>query len=358
LAQPAPAGLLIPNQASASYINSAGQPGATTSNQISTTVPIQLLLDKQAAPRVVREGDLITYTLTLVNPGPYSLSVRLEDTPDPHLAYQPGSATPAPRLEGGRLVWEGLQLPPRGELRLAYRMRVRPGAGERLLNTVQVRAFAQGAQAGAGAVASAQASALVRLEGALAPSHSLVGRVFLDTDRDGRYTPGVDLPLPGARVVLGNGLQATTDAEGRYGFRKMPGGWWTVMLEPASAPFRPRPHPEAQGEGYRRRVWVEGLAQSDFPLEAPEGLAQAMRETVLEFGPLRVHKRLLPIPGGFRVALLLQSGVALPELTLTDPLPAGGAKVFYFEQFFGEETLTYDLPDGFLTDPQVRWRYP
>ncbi len=328
----------------------------------SVTLRVQaaaLLLEKRVEPRKARVGDLLTYTLTAVNAGPVPLTVRLEDTPDPHLQYQAGSASPAePTQQNGRLVWENLTLAPGARVEIRYRMRVLAGAGSELKNIVQ----ATGDSAGGTAVASAVASATVQIEqGALAAPHLLMGRVFLDTNRDGLYTAGLDVPLPGARVVLGNGWQALTDAEGRYSFRNLTGGVWEVMLEPASAPFPPLPHPEAQGAGYRHRVRVEGLTVSDFPLERPAGLARAQRQTVLEFGPLRLSKQLLPLPEGFRVVLVLESAESLNDLTLTDPLPGGGERVFQFAQFQGRQTLTYDLDGSLaphLTDPQVRWRYP
>ncbi|AWR85727.1 hypothetical protein Mtai_v1c04800 [Meiothermus taiwanensis WR-220] len=326
----------------------------------SVTLRVQaaaLLLEKRVEPRKVKVGDLLTYTLIAVNVGQVPLTVRLEDTPDPHLQYLAGSASPTePVLQNGRLVWENLTLAPGARVELRYRMRVLAGAGSELKNTVQ----ATGDSAGGSAVASAVASASVQVEqGVLAVPHLLVGRVFLDTNRDGLYTAGLDVPLPGARVILGNGWQALTDAEGRYSFRNLTGGVWEVMLEPASAPFPPLPHPEAQGAGYRHRVRVEGLTVSDFPLERPAGLARAQRETVLEFGPLRLSKKLLPLPEGFRVVLVLESDEPLTDLTLTDPLPGGGERSFHFVQFQGQKTLTYDLEGTpHLTDPQVRWRYP
>ncbi|RIH76709.1 hypothetical protein Mcate_01670 [Meiothermus taiwanensis] len=347
----------------AAIVNRFSLRSAEISNPLvsnSVTLRVQaaaLLLEKRVEPRKVKVGDLLTYTLTAVNVGQVPLTVRLEDTPDPHLQYLAGSASPTePVLQNGRLVWENLTLAPGARVELRYRMRVLAGAGSELKNTVQ----ATGDSAGGSAVASAVASASVQVEqGVLAVPHLLVGRVFLDTNRDGLYTAGLDVPLPGARVILGNGWQALTDAEGRYSFRNLTGGVWEVMLEPASAPFPPLPHPEAQGAGYRHRVRVEGLTVSDFPLERPAGLARAQRETVLEFGPLRLSKKLLPLPEGFRVVLVLESDEPLTDLTLTDPLPGGGERSFHFVQFQGQKTLTYDLEGTpHLTDPQVRWRYP
>ncbi len=338
-------------------LRSPAIPNPLYSNDVSlSVVAMMLLLEKQVQPTQATVGDVLTYTLTAVNVGRVDLTVRLEDTPDAGLAYVPGSANPSePLLQGGRLVWNNLTLAPGARLVLSYKMRVLAGAGPTLRNTAQ----AIGSAPSNAAVANAVASAVVQLQsGVFTPPYSLLGRVFLDANRDGLYTAGLDVPLPGARVLLSNGLQTLTDNEGRYSFRNLAGGLFEVMLEPASAPFRPLPHPEAQGDGYRHRVRVEGLTTSDFPLEHPLGLVRAIRETTLEFGPLKVEKKLLPLPSGVRVVLVLNSAETLTDLTLTDPLPGGGERVFRFEQFQGTQTLTYDLPGGFLTDPQARWRYP
>ena len=328
-----------------------------------------LLLLKSVDPPRAGYGDRLTYRLEVANPSTADLEVRLVDTPSAGTQYIPGSArlyeggagcTGAglglePTPQGGTLVWSGIHLGAGQRRCLTYGLRVLPGAPETLLNTAQ----AFGTTGAGTALASAQGQALVRLvPGIFDGRGTLVGQVFLDVDRDGRYTPGLDRPLPGARVILGNGWQTLTDAQGRYAFRDLEPGVWTLMLDPASAPFRPLPHPEATGEGYRHRVEVQGLTRSDFPLEAPQGTIGVTRSTVLEFGPLRIEKRLIPLPQGFRVVLRLETREPLPDLTLTDPLPAGGEKVFRLGTFEGQTELTYELAEGLLTDPQVRWRYP
>ncbi|MCS7058615.1 MAG: hypothetical protein NZL94_07015 [Meiothermus sp.] len=350
---PALAQMVIRNQATA---QADGQ--TRPSNVVETRLDLPLLFSKGVDRKEATVGDRLVYTLTLVNPGQAALLVDLEDQLPTGTQYVPGTAQPVVAAHGeGRLRWAGLRLDPGGRLVLTYALRVLPGAPERLVNTATATATREGPGDQVNAVLSATAFTRVGA-GPLAPPNALLGRVYLDTDGDGRYTPGVDIPLPGARVVLGDGLQTLTDAEGRYGFRNLAGGVWTVTLDPASAPFPPLPHPEALGDGYRHRVRVEGLTVSDFPLRAPSGVVRVARETVLQFGPLKVHKRLLELPQGVRVVLVLRSDEALSDLTLTDPLPGGGERRFHFEVFQGEQTLTYDLPGGFLTDPQVRWRYP
>jgi hypothetical protein len=258
-------------------------------------------------------------------------------------------------LVNGRLEWSGLLLGSEQIITVTYKMRVEPGAPADLRNVAQAISNTPSGTV----VASSTASSLVTTNpGVFAPPHMLVGRVFLDANRDGKFTVGQDKALPGARVVLANGLQALTDSEGRYNIRNLPGGLWEAQLDPVSAPFKPLPHPEALGDGYRHRLRIEGLTVSDFPLEMPEGHTAEERKTVLEFGPLKVSKWLMPLPTGVRVVLHLITSQPLPEFTLSDPLPEGGEKVFEYKLFEGEQTLTYDLPKGHLTDPNARWRYP
>lgn len=332
-----------------------------------------LLLQKKVDPQKATYGDVLTYTLEVANVGRIPLGVELMDKPSTGLVYIAGSAvfnfepgtTPAePVVGNGQLVWRNLVLDPPdstnpnkkpSRLTVIYKMRVVPGAPENLENIAR----ATGSTATGSAVATAVGLAVVKLErGVFAPANLLVGRVFLDVDKDGKYTPGLDIPLPGARVVLANGLQALTDTEGRYSFRDLAGGVWEVFLDPVSAPFPVLPHPEQMGDGYRHRVRVEGLTTTDFPLLRPTGLAKIARETTLEFGPLKVSKKLIPLPNGIRVELVLSSTETLTDLTLSDPLPGGGEKTFQFEQFQGTQTFTYDLSSGYLTDPQARWKYP
>ena len=316
-----------------------------------------LLLQKSVTPLKATVGDLLTYTLSVSSQGRTALTVSLTDTPSAGLVYVSGTATPSePAAQNGQLVWSNLTLNAGQTLVLTYKMRVLPGAPKELKNVAQ----AVGTNSSGSAVASAQAQAQVTLQnGVFAPANLLLGRVFLDTDKDGKYTAGLDIPLPGARVVLANGWQALTDGEGRYSFRDLAGGVWEVTLDPASAPFRPLPHPEATGNGYRHKVVVNSLTESDFPLERPLGVGKVSRETVLEFGPLKVSKKLLLLPNGVLAVLTVSSAEPLSDLTVSDPLPGGGEKSFRFGRFQGEQTLTYDLPPNSpLTDPQARWRYP
>lgn len=321
-----------------------------------------LLLQKEVTPREAQVGDLLTYTLRVANPAGAALEVRVEDTPDPRLEYVQGSATkgcqnPVPwtvEARDGKLLFAPFTLPAQGTECLSYRMRLRPGPAGAIVNVAQ----ALGVSGSGAATASAQAQAVARLRpGVFEEKGLLLGRVFLDLDKDGLFSSG-DIPLLGARVLLPGGLQVLTDAEGRYAFRDLPYGVYEVMLDPATAPFPRRPHPEALGEGYRHRVPVYGLAVSDFPL-ALDLSVRVRRSATLRMGPLTVEKRVVEAEGATLVVLTLKAAEPLPEFRLTDPVPGGEDFVFEAEALEGEKTLSYRLPpEAPFTDPEVRWRYP
>lgn len=334
-------------------------PNTLVSPRVRTPVwSSSLLLEKKVTPRQARLGDVLHYTLRVHNPSTAPLTLTITDAPDPYLRYISGSAEPSePVASGPQLVWAGLSIGPGETLEVRYDMRVVAGARETLGNVA--RAEAQGTSGAA--VASAQARAQVRVveQVFLARRATLIGRVFLDAGGDGRYDPGKDVPLPGARVVLADGRQAVTDAEGRYAFRDLEAGVWLVALDPASAPFPPLPHPEALGDGYRHRVAATGITVSDFPLAAPLGTIEAVRSTQVTFGPLALSKKVVPLgEGRFRVVLHLTSDEPVPGLVVRDPLPGGGERVFELGDFEGERTLTYDLEGRpLLTDPEPSWGY-
>jgi len=336
-------------------------PNTLVSNTTKTPVwSTNLLLQKRVTPERVKLGDRLHYVLIVSNPSSSPLEVTVTDTPPAYLEYIPGSATPSePTVkDGGQLVWGEFTIDPEGMLTFEYDMRVLPGAPEKLINV----AIAQGVSTSGAAVASSRATASVRAveEVFIARKATIVGRVYLDVNRDDHYDEQVDVPLPGARLLLPDGRQVLTDAAGNYSFRSVDAGVWLVVLDSMTAPFEPRPHPEALGDGYSHRVSAWGLTVSDFPLEGPGGIIDAIRKTTLQMGPFKVEKKVIPLgERRYRVVLHLSSAEALPDLTLRDPLPDGGEKEFKFEIFEGDKTITYDLEGEIqLTDPEVRWRYP
>ena len=325
--------------------------------QVTPRPMVEMLLEKSVTPTAVRVGETLTYTIAVHNPSDVSVTFDLMDLPDEHLSYVAGSATPAePEAQDGRLVWRDLELDAGATMIVAYRMRVLAGAPETLSNIARVRSQAYDTYL----VAEAQSSVTVALEDAMFADRSAVvtGRVFLDADRDGAFDAGRDVPLAGARVVLTNGRQAFTDAQGRYAFRDVPPGVWQVVLDARSAPFEPLPHPEASEGGYAHRVNAWGLTVSDFPLAAPRGIIEAMRSTAVRLGPITLTKTIVPLGDqGYRVVLYLKSTQPVTGLVVEDPLPDGEIKRIAIGVLDGERTVTYDLEGKpVMTDPELRWR--
>ncbi|HEV3469279.1 MAG TPA: hypothetical protein VG148_08155, partial [Pyrinomonadaceae bacterium] len=60
---------------------------------------------------------------------------------------------------------------------------------------------------------------------------SVSGRVYQDSNLDGRYDPGADAPQPGVRVRVDGNLYATTDREGFYRIGDSPAGEHAVALD-------------------------------------------------------------------------------------------------------------------------------
>lgn len=373
----------------ANFFSLAAQelPNPLNSNTVFHGFPvIKININKSVNPNVIRVGETLTYTIEVSNPNNVDLALKVDDDPDARLAYVAGSAVLTladiskqvePVAKDGKLIWDilddpELTLKPVGQvgdsLSIVYDMLVKPGAEEKLLNTAQ--AFGQyefasdvtGQENAVGlSIASLEVEAeVIVLESYLnKPDATLIGRVYFDVNDDDRYDHNLDLALPGARILLSNGFQVLTDSEGRYSFRELEPGPWQVMLDPTSAPFEIKAHPEELGEGYRHRIVLQGLSVSDFILEPPLGVIDAVRRTKLIFGPLTIEKYIVPLPEGSRVSLNISSTEALPELSISDRVPGQEDMIFEFESFEGEKSLTYDVPTSIpLTDPNARWRYP
>ena len=350
---------------------------------------INIDIAKSVNPQTIHVGETLTYNITVSNPNNVPIVIELSDKPDGRLAYVKGSSVftlgqTEFRLEPSqteeKLVWDlrtdksfSLQAAGdpdgRDKLSVSYQMVPKPGASGKLRNTAQVFGqydFLTGEDSVSNpvtgvSVTSLEVEAEVEVVASFLtePNALLSGRVFFDFNNDGLYDQGFDQALPGARIVLSNGWQTLSDNEGRYSFRDLQPGPWSVMLDPVSAPFALKEHAEALGQGFRHRVILQGLTVSDFVLEPPLGKIGVSRESTLIYGPLRIDKQLLELGDSVRVVLHLSSSEALPELSIEDEVPGQSAKRFYFELFEGETTLTYDLPSGSpLTDPQARWRYP
>lgn len=380
-------------------------PEGQGSNTVVTPVwTAALAIEKTVSAAEVTPGDRLTYRVRLHNTSPVAglFDVAVTDRLPEGLAYLPGSARlegeplADPRVEGQTLTWERLPLPmpANGWLGLTYDVRVLPSASGELVNVVSAKARAtlrgraplarpQSLTSQNGpqdeeietvvVVASNVAKVGVRLRpGLFAPESAVIGRVFVDRDRDGMYREGVDTPLERARVILAEGRTALTDAQGRYHFAGVKGPVAALRLDPHSVPYPPLSVPGDGGRPGSRAALLTGLTSVDFPLGALAGEAAVTRSTTLRGGPLALDKTVTRAgDGSYTVRLTLRTTQALADFDLTDPLPAGAALLDGATTLRavtlapGETVLTYrfrlapspapSAPDP-VTDPAVRWR--
>ncbi|MPY66294.1 DUF11 domain-containing protein [Deinococcus sp. SDU3-2] len=349
-------------------------PTPLPSNEVSSPVwTAALRITKAVSSPQAAPGDRLTYTLKIQNLSASTAIVDavVTDTPARGLEYLPGTSTLGgqpladPTVTSGVLRWGIGTIPAGGTVEITYQTRVTADATGELVNRVEV--VGNGAGGNARAIASNVATAVTRLNlGTFAPLADLLGTVFVDRNRNGRFDKGLDTPVERARVLLAGGRLVLTDAAGRYHFANVPLGTHALRLDPNSAPYLPLNMPGDGGLPGTRTVHVRGLTGVDFPLAPLGGEIAAMRRTTLTVGGLRVEKSLHLVDGVYRVTLRLVSASDLADFELQDPLPAGavlkeGRNTLSGTLKAGETLLTYDFAftgelGAALTDPAVRWR--
>jgi len=195
-----------------------------------------LFVEKAALRPYTELGETMDYELRVANRSDAALdSIALVDRLPGGFAYVAGTAHGAgglladPAGGGGPVITFALGTLLPGETRLV-RYRARVGAGAVHGDGVN-RAWAT-----SGALTSNVASARVELIGGVfAREASILGRVFVDTNRDGMLgaaEPG----LPGVRLYLDDGTFTVTDADGRYSFYAIAPRTHALKVDPTTLP--------------------------------------------------------------------------------------------------------------------------
>ncbi|GMG86400.1 isopeptide-forming domain-containing fimbrial protein [Biformimicrobium ophioploci] len=176
-----------------------------------------LSITKTTAMQNVTRSRLVPYTITFNNTLPVPLNdLRLVDFFPAGFKYVAGSARVdgeaiEPQVEGLQLAWDNLSVGAEQTRTAKLLLVVGSGVGEgEYVN--RARVF----NALSGQYASGEASATVRV----VPDPSfdctdVVGKVFDDRNMNG-YQDSGETGVAGARVVSATGLNATTDAHGRF----------------------------------------------------------------------------------------------------------------------------------------------
>ena len=204
----------------------------------------QLLLQKKADRETVELGESVGYEVKLNNPALFQVpDVILEDTLPAGFTLLPGSVRlngvpmADPPSLGPKLRFQLGTLAPSAKPTLTYRTVA--GIGALQGNGINT------AQAISGSFSSNRAQARVRVTGGVfAEEAILVGKVYLDCDRDGRQgqpdeqgkLPENEKGIPGVRLFLDNGNYAITDEEGKYSLYGLVPRTHTLKLDTTTLP--------------------------------------------------------------------------------------------------------------------------
>jgi uncharacterized repeat protein (TIGR01451 family) len=164
-----------------------------------------ITIDKTTPRGVVTRGAIVPYTITVGNSSAAAAGpVQVVDALPPGFLYVPGSATlggtPFPvRVEGRILFWDGVIVPPNGEIAATLSARVTEGAsaGEHV-NRASVR------DPGTGGLLAPVATATVRiLPEAVFDCGDVIGKVFDDRNGDGYQNDPGPAPIVSDEVFAG-----------------------------------------------------------------------------------------------------------------------------------------------------------
>ena len=268
---------------------SALSASALSSNTVTTPVVApDLRVVKLADRAVAAPGDGIGFELTVTHAGTAGTlsAVAVVDTLPEALRYVPGTARldgtvapdPAVGPDGRSLRFTVPDLAPGDAHVLRFGSRVGPSAVE---GNVVNRAHGESLSAGGLPVVSTESSAAVRIvPGPFRQEATVVGRVFVDDDGDGR--PGAGEPgVPGVLVVFEDGRGAVTDVAGRWHLEGVRPGLHVARLDPGSLPqpLAPRPAGTEWAGGSDSR-FVDVRASTLFIADFPVGPARSPRCTI------------------------------------------------------------------------------
>jgi len=243
--------------------------------------PSGLFLEKSVSSSVVERGDFVQYSLHLVNRTGVAMSnTEITDNLPQGFALVPGSVrykytnvpgsqnsyltAPDPQGAPGPLLTFRLQdmwpfpgaipdppatgvpddgslpsatLPPGtltvgGEIAITYRVRVGAAAGT---GDAVNRAKAHGQSAYGESESNTAAAKVTVQSGVLNTRGIIIGKVFVDTNKNGIQDPGEE-GIPGVRLWLENGDFVVTDSEGKYSIYGLSPRTHVVKLDTTTMP--------------------------------------------------------------------------------------------------------------------------
>ncbi|GAB5559197.1 MAG: hypothetical protein SynsKO_08440 [Synoicihabitans sp.] len=248
-------------------------------------------IDKQVNREDVEIGDPVVYTVTVGNAGPTSeiQDIELVDTLPEGFRYLEGTAMvndvalePEVGADGVTLTWPLDQLVVGEQHTITYTTVVTPAVkGVEARNVVAATGRFPG-----GSYARVQAVATVRIIPGVFDNFSvIIGRVFVDDDRNGRFDSG-ETGVEGARLLLDDGVTVVTDRDGLYHVDGVKSGLRSIRLDSANLPDGTIPgvieteHAFNPWSRFMDLKWGT-LHRANFALQPPEG-RMAMAEDFAE----------------------------------------------------------------------------
>lgn len=268
------AGTQVVNSASLATLGddpSSGNNASSVATAIQAASP--LLASKGASRTEVEVGDVVDYTLTVVNQSTAAVpDVRFDDQLPLGFRYQAGSArlngVPVPDPSGApgpSMAFTVGSLAGNAEASITYRAVIGPAA---TAGDAINRARAVSTTTG---VESNLAAAEVRIVNTTFSTRGfIVGKIFVDCACDANRTQGPrEIGIPGVRVVLQDGTATVTDVEGKFNFYGLSPRMHVVKVDRTTLP------PGAQlgvtssrnvGDGWTRFVDLRNseLTRADF----------------------------------------------------------------------------------------------
>jgi uncharacterized repeat protein (TIGR01451 family) len=185
--------------------------------EIPTAAVGALVLTKTTPLVNISAGQSVPYTITATNPKNTPLdTVTVTDVMPAGFSYRAGSGAingkkQDPTVAGHTLSWTRIRVPAGGTMTftLVLTAGAGVGSGEYVNQAMAYNGLTN-------TLISNIASATVRISGdPTFDCPDLIGKVFDDTNANGREDPG-EKGIAGVRLVTAQGLLITTDAEGRY----------------------------------------------------------------------------------------------------------------------------------------------
>ena len=197
-----------------------------------------LTVQKTASTNTAEIGDFEDYTVTVLNNSKTAIStdVKITDTLPRGFVYVPGTArvdgTKVSDPEGGKGPYLTLglgSLAPQKQVKVQYRVYIGPNA---LNGDGTNRVYAKDKDGNT----SKEAAAVVKVSpGALISDAFIIGKVYMDCNRNGVQDPG-ERGVPGIRIYMEDGSFVVTDREGKYDFYGLTAKTHVLKLDRTTLP--------------------------------------------------------------------------------------------------------------------------